>query len=167
MREMDVREPNAVLRFLAVFAVTVVVTAPIAVFLFVMVLVVDDQVIFPTATLATAAIASLVASWAASSLATNEKRTHLAAVAVRNLLWGVVPAVVAFFLGSSLDRSVVLIAAVIVYTALTGTVLATRHLSGEATAAEDGKLTVSWLVGTVVGVGVVIFIASLFGLTGA
>jgi hypothetical protein len=163
---MDEREPNTFLRFLAVLAITLIVTTPLAIFFFLMGLVVSESVIYPTATLATAAISAVAASWAASSLSVGEERTNLAAVAVRNLAWAVVPAVASIFLASSIDRSIMLIAAVIGYTSVTASILATRHRTVVSTA-DYGKLTVSWLVGTMVGVGVVMFVASLFGLAGA
>lgn len=164
---MDEREPNAFLRFLAVLAITLIVTTPLAIFFFVMGLVVSESVMYPTATLAAAAISAVVASWAANSLSVGEDRTNLAAVAVRNLCWGVVPAVASIFLASSIDRSIALIAAVIGYTSFIASILATRHRTGGVSTADYGKLTVSWLVGTMVGVGVVMFVASLFGLAGA
>jgi hypothetical protein len=163
---MDEREPNTFLRFLAVLAITLIVTTPLAIFFFLMGLVVSESVIYPTATLATAAISAVAASWAASSLSVGEERTNLAAVAVRNLFWAAVPAVASIFFASSIDRSILLIVAVIGYTSVTASILATRHRTAVSTA-DYGKLTVSWLVGTMVGVGVVMFVASLFGLAGA
>jgi hypothetical protein len=85
---------------------------------------------------------------------------------VRNLFWAAVPAVASIFFASSIDRSILLIVAVIGYTSVTASILATRHRTAVSTA-DYGKLTVSWLVGTMVGVGVVMFVASLFGLAGA
>jgi hypothetical protein len=160
-------KPNPYLRFLAVFAITLIATTPFVVFFFVMALVVTEQIIYPTATMATAAISGLVASWAASSLTTDEERTDLSAVVIRNLIAAIVPAVASIPLAESLDRSVFLIAGVLIYTSVSASLLATRLTSSEITTAENAKLTVNWLVGTVVGVGVTIFVASLFGQTGA
>ena len=70
----------------AVFIITVVVSAPFALFLVVLGLVVVEFVIFPTATLATGVIAALVAGWAASKLAGDGYRTDIGAVAWRNRL---------------------------------------------------------------------------------
>jgi hypothetical protein len=159
--------PNRFRAIPSVAAIALLVTTPLAVFLYVMGLVVSENIIYPAAALATAAIAALAAGWAANSLTHDESRTDLATVVVRNLVLGVLPAGAAAFLATSLDRSVWLIALTLVYCSATASVLAFRHRSGEATAVQDGKLTVNWLVGTVVGVGVIIFVASLFGLTGA
>lgn len=164
---MTEREPNRFLRFLAVFAVTLIGTTPFAAFLFVMGLVVTESVIYPVATLATAAIASVIAAWVTNSLVGDKDRTDLHAVVPRNLAWGVLPAVASIFLASSLNRSVWLIATVLIYTSITASLLAFRHRTTEASMVADGKLTVSWLVGAVVAVGIVIFVASLFSLTGA
>jgi hypothetical protein len=164
---MSEREPNRFLRFLAVFAITLIGTTPLAVFLFVMGLVVAESVIYPFATLATAAIASVIAAWVTNSLVGDEDRTDLRAVVPRNLAWGILPAVASIFLAASLNRSVWLIGTVLVYTSVTASLLSFRHRTAEASMVTDGKLTVGWLVGAVVAVGIVIFVASLFGLTGA
>ncbi len=79
----------------AVFIITVVVSAPFALFLVVLGLVVVEYVIFPTATLATGVIAALVAGWAASRLAGDGYRTDIGAVAWRNLAWAIIPAAAA------------------------------------------------------------------------
>jgi hypothetical protein len=164
---MSERQPNRFLRFLAVFAITTIGTTPFAVFLFVMGLVVAENVIYPVATLATAAIASVIAAWVTNSIVGDEDRTDLRAVVPWNLAWAVLPAVATIFVASSLNRSIWLIATVLLYTSLTASLLAFRHRTTEASMVADGKLTVSWLVGAVVAVGIVIFVASLFGLTGA
>jgi hypothetical protein len=88
-------------------------------------------------------------------------------VVPRNLAWGILPAVASIFLAASLNRSVWLIGTVLVYTSVTASLLSFRHRTAEASMVTDGKLTVGWLVGAVVAVGIVIFVASLFGLTGA
>jgi hypothetical protein len=166
-RPVSGKSPNSFVRFLTVTLITLVGTTPLAVFLFVMSLVVSENVIYPAATLATAAIAALAAGWAATSLAGDEKRTDLGGVVLRNLVLAAVPAVAAAFVASSLDRSIWLISITLVYTSLTASLLAFRYRTNEATTVQDGKVTINWLVGTVVGVGVIIFVASLFGLTGA
>ena len=82
------------LRGASVFVITVVVSAPVTLFLFVLGLVVVEFVIFPIATLATAVIAALVAGWAAGRLAGDGYRTDIGAVAWRNLAWAIIPAAV-------------------------------------------------------------------------
>jgi hypothetical protein len=156
-----------VVRFLPVFSLALIGTTPFAVFLFVMGLVVTEYVIYPAASLATAVIAGLFAGWAASGVGGDGKRADLSRVVVLNLILGVVPAVASALLAAAVARVVWLIAGVIVFTSFTGSILALRYRTEEATVASDGSTTVGWLLGAVVGVGVVIFVASLFGMTGA
>ncbi len=158
---------NPAVRFLPVFALALIGTTPFAVFLFVMGLVVAEYVIYPAASLATAVIAGLFAGWAASGVAEDGKRADLTRVAIWNLTLGVVPAVGSVVLASAVARAVWLIGGVIVFTSLTGSILALICRTEDATVASDGSTTVGWLLGAVVSVGVVIFVASLFGLTGA
>ncbi len=158
---------NPVVRFLPVFALTLIGTTPFAVFLFVMGLVVAEYVIYPTASLATAVIAGLFAGWAASGVSEDGRRADLTRVVMLNLILGVVPAVGSVLLSESVARAVWLIGGVIVFTSLTGSILALRCRTEDTTVAADGSTTVGWLLGAVVGVGIVIFIASLFGMTGA
>ena len=164
---MSEEKPGRVGRFLAVLTITVVATTPFAVFLFVLGLVVVEAVIYPAASLGTSVIAALVASWAATGIAADDARTDLNAVVVRNLVWGVAPATVSVFLAASLNRAVWLIIGILLYTSITAGILAFRHRTGKASTGTDGALTVGWFLGAVVGVGVTIFVASLFGLTGA
>lgn len=164
---MSEQEPNQILRFLAVFAFTLIGATPFAIFFFVLGLVVTESVIYPVATLATAAIAAVIAAWVANSIAGDQDRTALQDSVLRNLAWGILPAVASIFLAASLSRSVWLIAVVLVYTSATAGLLALRHRTTEASTVGDGALTVGWVLGTVVAVGLVIFVASLFGLTGA
>lgn len=154
-------------RFLSILSASVLATAPFTVFLFVMGLVVAEVVIYPAATLATAVIAGLFGGWAGSSVIGDGKRTDLNAVVIRNLALGVLPATAAGLLAAQVARAIWLIGAVLVFTSLTATFLTFRYRTETATVASDGGLTISWLLGSVVGVGLVIFVASLFGLTGA
>jgi hypothetical protein len=164
---MNERSRNPVSRFLSVFSLAVVGTAPFAVFLFVMGLVVTERVIYPTASLASSVVAALFAGWAANGVVGDGKRTDLTKVVTRNLLLGLPPAIASILLASAVARAIWLLGAVLAYTCITATILAVRHRSGEATVSGDGQATVGWLLGAVVGVGLVIFVASLFGLTGA
>ncbi|GEM_PF-2629741 len=159
--------PNRTLRVLVVLGVTLIGTSPFAVFLFIMGLVAAEEVIYPTATLATGAISALIASWAANLFAVDERRTDLARVVTHNVMWAIPMAVTTIFLPPYLDSPMWLIAGVIAYCGVIATILAFRRRTDEADAAADGQLTVGWLLGTAVGFGLVIFVASLFGLTGA
>ncbi len=164
---MSSRAGNPVFRFLSVFSLSLIGTTPFSVFLFVMGLVVAESIIYPTASLATAAIAGLFAGWASSSVVEDGKRADLNKVVVGNLAIGVIPAVASVLLASAVSRAVWLIGGVLVFGCVTGTILALRLRTSDATVAGDGQTTVGWLLGAVVGVGLVIFVASLFGLTGA
>ncbi|HEY7469229.1 MAG TPA: hypothetical protein VIC07_06845 [Acidimicrobiia bacterium] len=154
-------------RFLAVLTISMIGTAPFAMFFYVMGLVVAEQVIYPTAALATSVVAGLVAGWAGNGIAGDDDRTDLNRVVTRNLILGVIPAVVSGLLAVSLNRAIWLIIGVVAFTSLTATWMCFRYRTSQSSAAVDGGATVLWFVGTVVGVGLVIFVASLFGLTGA
>ena len=149
----------------AVFIITVVVSAPFALFLVVLGLVVVEFVIFPTATLATGVIAALVAGWAAGRLAGDGYRTDIGAVAWRNLAWAVIPAAALPFLDVLSPGLLALV--VVFYTALGATLFAFRHRTPDTSIPRDLRITAAWLGGTVIAVVLIIMVASVFGLTGA
>ena len=149
----------------AVFIITVVVSAPFALFLVVLGLVVVEYVIFPTATLATGVIAALVAGWAASKRAGDGYRTDIGAVAWRNLAWAVIPAAALPFLDVLSPGLLALV--VVFYTALGATLFAFRHRTPDTSIPRDLRITAAWLGGTVIAVVLIIMVASVFGLTGA
>ncbi len=151
----------------AVFIITVVVSAPFALFLVVLGLVVVEYVIFPTATLATGVIAALVAGWAASRLAGDGYRTDIGAVAWRNLAWAIIPAAAAALPFLDVLSPGLLTLVVVFYTALGATLFAFRHRTPDTSIPRDLRITAAWLGGTVIAVVLIIMVASVFGLTGA
>jgi hypothetical protein len=156
------------MRWIAAGVVVVVVTAPVAFVLFTLGLVVHEAVIWPTAALATAVMAALVASWTADGLARDGSRTVINEVARSNLVWGLIPAGLVLstaLVGTGLPTAV-WIAFTLVFTSTVGVVLASRHRTDDPAQTSRGVITVLWLIGLVVAVGVVIFVASLVGLTG-
>lgn len=149
--------------------ITIVVAAPISFVLFAMGLIVAEAVIYPTATLATAVITALIASWMVDWLTRDGQQTDLNRVVRRNLAWGILPALVAL----AYPRLVLpfpnafLFGAILLWTAVTATRFASRHRR-EATS-RRGRVagSAAWLVGTGLATAAIIFVASLFGLTGA
>lgn len=154
-------------RLVVVLGATLISTSPLSVFLFLMALVVSEYVIYPTATMATALISALMAGWATNLLAGDGRRTILSAVLIRNAVCAIPLAVASIFIAGSLSRPIWLIAIVIAYCGVTATVFAVRHRTAEAYTAGDGGYTLGWLLGIAVGVGLIIFVASLAGLAGA
>ena len=157
------------LRWTTIGVLVVLVTAPVAFFLFVMGLVVHEAIIWPTAVLATAVTASLVASWTADGIVRDGSRTVINDVARLSLVWGLIPVALvlwASFVGAG-SPVVVWIVVTVLYTSTIGAMLASRHRTDNPAQTSRGVATVLWLAATAVAVGVVIYIASLFGLTGA
>lgn len=158
----------AMIRRLSVGAIAAVIAAPVAFIGLAMSLMVAELVIYPTVTLLTALITGLVASWLADALAGDEQRTDLNEVIRRNLAWGLVPALGAsgyFWLGS-LFPPVFLLAAVLIWTGATAARFAFRHRKPESGAGSRVAQSAAWLVGAALAVAAIIFVASLFGLTG-
>lgn len=147
--------------------ITLVVTAPIAFILFAMGLMVAEVVMFPLASLVIAVIAALIASWAAWRLAGDGMRTDVNSVVGHNLAWGVVPAAVALAFPQLLVPLVFLTGSVLVYTVVVATALAFRHRTADRSIGRKLAQTAGWLAGTGIATAAVIFVASLFNLTGA
>ena len=157
------------LRWITTGVLVVVVTAPAAFLLFAMGLVVHEAIIWPTAALATAVVASLAASWTADGLVQDGRRTVINEVAQRNLVWALIPAGLVLstaFVGDRLPLAV-WIGFTVLYTSTVGVILASQHTTDDPAQTRRGVATVLWLAAAAVAVGGVIFIASLFGLTGA
>lgn len=157
------------LRWITTEVLVVLVTAPVAFVLFAMGLVVHEAIIWPTAALATAVTASLVASWTADGLVRDGSRTVINEVARWSLAWAVIPAglVLSTALVGAGSPLAAWIGVTVVYTSTVGVILASRHRTNDPAQARRGASTAIWLGGAAVAVGVVIFIASQFGLTGA
>lgn len=166
---MQHTEPRQMLRGATAVVITMVIAVPAAFIMIAMSVVVHEAVIRPTAVLGTSVVASLIGSWAADWLTRDGKRTLVNQVATRSLLWSLIPAALislTTFLGTPV-RPVVWGSLVVVYASVVGVILAFRHRSEETPPPARTLPTFWWLAGTVAAVAVVIFIASLFGLTGA
>jgi hypothetical protein len=142
----------------------VLIASPVAFVAFAMSLMVAEMVMFPTATMVTAVITALVASWAARRLAGDGDETNVSRVAWRNLAWAMIPAAVAPFLALFPIGAV---AIAVLYTSIGATRLAFRHRRPKRPIGTDLALSAVWLVGTGLGVAFILFVASRFGLTGA
>lgn len=149
----------------AVAAITVLVTAPVAFVLFVLGLVVAEYVIIPTATLVTAIFAGLIASWATGTA--DGSSSEVNAVVVRNLAVAILPAGIAPLVVTMAAPPVLTLIAVVLYTAITGTVLASRHRVSGSSSRRRLVASGIWIAASIAGVIAVVFVASLFGLTGA
>lgn len=154
-------------RWVIVGVITFVIASIVALILFSMGLIVHESVIWPTATLATSIIAALVASLTSRWIVRPKKDVDVNAVAARSLVWALLPAAVILLfplLVGSL-RLVWWIALVVTYTTAFAVSLTRRHRN--TTSGRPLFISAMWLAGTVAGVIAVVFVASLFGLTGA
>ena len=159
---------SSLLRRLTVGIVTQLIATPISFVLFSMGLVVHEAVMFPLATLVIAVITALIASWITWKLAGNGHRADLSQVIPRNLAWGVIPAVAAaIYPLAPLFPNAVLQGAALVYTTAMATRLSFRYRTPETSLARGLGLSAVWVVGTGLAMAAVIFVASLFDLTGA
>lgn len=166
---MQHTEPRQTLRGVAAVAITIVVAVPVAFILFALGLVVSETVAWPTAVFATSVVASLVGSWTADGLSRDGKRTLVNQVVARSLLWGLIPAaliLLIIFVGPPVPSGIWW-GLVVVYTSVVGVILAFRHRSEKTPPPARMLASLWWLAGTLAAVAVVIFTASLFGLTGA
>lgn len=157
------------IRRLSVGVTVVVVAAPIAFIGFAMGLMVAEPVIYPTVALLTALITALVATWLADWQAGDGQRADMNAVIRRNLVWGIIPALasLAYLWFGFLFPPVFLLGAILIWTAITATRFAFRYRVPETPLATRLARSATWLFGAVLAMAAIIFVASLFGLTGA
>lgn len=155
-------------RWSAVGVITFVVASVTALFLFSLGLVVNESVIWPTATLATSIIAALVASLSTQWLIRPRMAVDVSAVAAGSLVWALFPAalILLFPLLVGSLRLIWWIVIVVIYSTAIALRMASRNRS-DVHRTRPFRAAAFWLLGTVAGVVVIIFVASLFGLTGA
>lgn len=153
-------------RFLVGLIVLLVAT-PATFIGFAMALLVVEFVIFPTMTLIIAVVTALVASWAADSLAADGLHTDLDQTVGRNLVWALVPAALAFLSIFVPPAGPFLLFFVVIWMVVAATALAFRYRRTRTTTARRLLQSGVWLLGAGLATTVVIFVASLFGLTGA
>ena len=134
-------------------------------------LVVHELVIFPLALAIAALLAAIAANWAGSGLARDETRTRLLPVvgATEGVALVALLVVIAnFALRLAIFNRIMIIAVFCgLMLALGATVATWRFRRSKESPSSDGLLTLALLGLAVVAVPVVIFVASLFGLTGA
>lgn len=155
------------IRRLLVGLIVFVIAAPVAFIGFAMALMVVEFVVLPTATLVLAVVSALVASWAADGLAGDGRHSDLDTVARRNLAWAVIPAALALVSPWWHPVAAFLLYVVVLWTVVAATRLAFRYRRPKASMARRLAQSVVWLMGTGLTTTATIFVASLFGLTGA
>jgi small-conductance mechanosensitive channel len=158
---------NRSLNLFLVFTVTLVVTAPFSFFGFALALIVAEAVIYPTATLVTAVVAGLVASWTATTTARDGSRTDIGAVARRSVTWAIIPAAISPLLFQVVSRNIFGLLLVLLYTTLVATSLAFRLRTEESSTRRELRITAAWVGGTVIAIVLIITVAGMFGLAGA
>ena len=154
-------------RRLLVGLIVLVIAAPITFIGFAMALLVVEFVIYPMITLVIAVVTALVASFAADGLAGDGLHTDLNRAVGRNLAWGVVPAALAVLSIFVPPAHAFLLAFVVLWMVVSATALAFRYRKAKTSTGSQFMQSGAWLLGTGVTTAVVVFVASLFGLTGA
>lgn len=153
-------------RRLLVGLIVLVVAAPITFIGFAMGLLVVEFVIYPTVILVISVLTALVASWAADGLAADGLHTDLDQAVARNLGWGLIPAaaaVLALF-GHAAD---LLLFLVVIWMVVAATTLVFRCRRAKTSTGKRLAQSGVWLLGTGLTTAAIVFVASLFGLTGA
>lgn len=153
-------------RRLLVGLIVFVVAAPITFIGFAMGLLVVEFVIYPTVILVISVLTALVASWAADGLAADGLHTDLDQAVARNLAWGLIPAAAAVFalFGHAAD---LLLFVVVIWMVVAATTLAFRYRRAKTSTGKRLAQSGVWLLGTGLTTAAIVFVASLFGLTGA
>lgn len=124
--------------------------------------------IYPLATLATAVVAALAGSWLARFLVGDGMATEMGAAVSRTLMWAVIPAALSVGLAySSFPSTLVALVAATVVGVVAATHYATRFRTARRPLAREVGATALWVTGMIAVIAAVIFVASLFGLTGA
>lgn len=154
-------------RRLLVGLIVFVIAAPVAFIGFAMALMVAEFVIFPTATLALTVITALIASWTADGLGGDGRHSDLNTVARRNLAWGLIPAAAALAAPWLPPVAAFLLYVVVLWTVTAATRLAFRYRRTKTSKARRLAQSAAWLMGAGLTTTAIIFVASLFGLTGA
>lgn len=156
------------IRWAVAGVLTLAVALVVALFLFALGLIVHEAVIWPTATLATSVVSALVASLISDWVFRDGKRAMISEVARRSLAWALLPAllILLFPLLIGALRLIWWVGFVAVYTTAVGHFFASRFRGPPEEAKRFGT-TFNWLVGTATAIVAIIFVASLFGLTGA
>ena len=153
-------------RFL-VGLIVFVVAVPITFVGLAMGLLAVEFVIHPTVILVISVVTALVASWAADGLAGDGLHTDLNQTVARNLAWGVVPASLSILSAFVPAVGPFLLFFVVIWMTVTATALALRHRRAKTSPGKRLGQTGVWLLGTLAATTAIVYLASLFGLTGA
>lgn len=147
---------------------TLIIALVAALFLFALGLIVQEAVIWPTATLATSVVSAVIASLLSDWVLVDGKRAVVTGVARRNLAWALLPAllILLFPLLIGSLRLIWWVGLVAIYTTAVGLYLAARFREPGAQV-RRWRASLLWLAGTAAALVAIIFVASLFGLTGA
>lgn len=148
--------------------VTLTLVLGVSMFLFALGLIVQEAVIWPSATLATSVIAALAAAPLSDWARQGETNAQTGEVVRRTLAWALLPAllILLFPLLIGQLRLVWWIGLVAVYTTTAAFFFASRFRA-PAGDTQRFKTSLYWLAGTALTLIGIIFVASLFGLTGA
>lgn len=153
-------------RFL-VALIVFVIAAPITFIGFAMGLLVVEFVIYPTVILVISVVTALVASWAADGLAADGLHTDLDQVVTRNLAWGLVPAALAVLSIFVPPFGAFLLFFVVIWMVVAATTLTFRYRRAKTSTGKRLAQSGVWLLGAGLTTAAIIFVASVFGLTGA
>jgi hypothetical protein len=134
-------------------------------------LIVSELVITPLALLVAGVFVALAAGWTGTLLATDGTRTQLGAVVARTEVTAAVLAIALLALMglqiTIFGRLIYLIVACSVLLALGASIETGRNRDATQSRHHDVRLTLTLLAAAVVAVPLVIWVASVFGLTGA
>lgn len=163
----DLGSPSPI-RWTVAGLVTLTLGLGASLFLFALGLIVQEGVIWPTATLATSVVAAVVAAPLSDWARHDGTRAATGEVVRRSLAWALIPAllILLFPLLIGQLRLIWFIALVVVYATTAAFFFASRHRV-PAVDTQRLKTSLYWLVGTALTLMGIIFLASLFGLTGA
>ncbi len=168
LSQLDKRTATHPIRWAIAVLPTLVIALGAALFLFSLGLIVHEGVIWPSATLATSVVSAVAASVLSDWAIRDGTRAKITGVARRSLAWALLPAllILLFPLLIGALRLIWWIGLVAVYTTVVAFYFA-RRFRGPSEETRRLKASLAWLTGTFAAVVVIIFVASLFGLTGA
>ena len=148
--------------------VTLALVLGVSLFLFALGLIVQEAVIWPTSTLATSVIAALVGAPLSDWARRDGTVAQTGEVVRRTLAWALLPALVILLFPLLIGqlRLIWWIGLVALYTTSAAYFFASRFRA-PAGATHRLKPSLYWLLGTALTLIGIIFLASLFGLTGA
>lgn len=154
---------------ITVWLATTIVTLIVFIGLFTLGLILDERLLYPLALTVTAIISGAVAGWTTNRLVSDGLNTPANPLVIRSIGVGVILTILVFVIrraGWFPSPPIILIAllSLVLASATTNFALTQRIPTMDA---NSTRHIVAWIIGAIVAVPVVIFIGSLFGLTGA